>query len=241
MSLPARVTTVLFDAGNTLAHLDLAFIAERTTHHWQPVDVQPVAVAQYAAKAAVDEWMRARAAGSDATRQRGYLETLLETLGVPAEAVGRIVADLKDADARQSLWRVVPPDAAAVLEELRRRGFVLGVVSNADGRVAASLASFGLARHLEVIVDSHVVGVEKPDPRIFELALEACGSPAAEAVFVGDIYEIDVRGARAAGIAPVLIDPLLRYAGIDCPRIDRLSALLELLPPRAGAERSAAR
>jgi putative hydrolase of the HAD superfamily len=241
MQLPDRVSTVLFDAGNTLGHLDHALIAERIGRHWRPVDVRQVAVAEYAAKAAVDEGFRARAAGTDATRVLGYYETILEALGVPPEPARRIVADLNEENGRESIWRVVPPDAAGVLEELGRRGFVLGVVSNADGRVAASLESFGLARYFEVIVDSHVVGVEKPDPRIFQLALDACGSTGAESVFIGDIYEIDVRGARQAGIAAVLIDPLLRYGEVDCPRVERLSGLLDLLPARAAREGSGAR
>jgi putative hydrolase of the HAD superfamily len=239
MHLPSRVSTVLFDAGNTLGHLDLALIADRIGRHWQPVAVAQVAVAEYAAKAAVDAWFRARSGGTDATRQRGYFETLLETLGVPAPAIGRVVADLHEENARDNIWRVVAPDALEALEGLSRRGYRMGVVSNADGRVAATLESLGLARYLEVIVDSHVVGVEKPQARIFELALEACGAPAAEAVFVGDLYEVDVRGARQAGIAPILYDPLLRYGEVDCPRIDRLSALLDLLP--AVAARSGAR
>jgi putative hydrolase of the HAD superfamily len=241
MQLPTPISTILFDAGNTLGHLDRALIAERTSRHWRPTDAREVEIAEYAAKAAVDRWFRDRAAGTDATRQLGYFETLLATLGVPGETAGRIIDDLNDENARENIWRVVLPDTAAVLHELRERGFVLGVVSNADGRVAATLESLGLARYFEVIVDSHVVGVEKPNARIFELALDACGAAAVESVFVGDIYEIDVSGARQAGIAPILIDPLLRYGEVDCPRIGGLSELLDLLPRRAASERSAVR
>jgi putative hydrolase of the HAD superfamily len=238
MQLPERVSTVLFDAGNTLAHLDHALIAERTARHWQPVGVRQVAVAEYAAKAAVDEWFRARSAGTDSARLAGYYEVILDALGVPPEAARRIVAELHEENQRESIWRVVPADAPEVLAELGRRGFVLGVVSNADGRVATMLESFGLARHFEVIIDSHVVGVEKPAARIFELALEACRARASETVFIGDIYEIDVQGARRAGISPVLIDPLSRYADVDCQRIDSLAALLGLLPARASSNGS---
>ena len=68
------------------------------------------------------------------------------------------------------------------------------------------------------------------------------GRPAAaESVFIGDIYEIDVRGARSAGIAPILIDPLLCYGDVDCARIAGLSGLLDLLPARAAGRRSTAR
>jgi HAD superfamily hydrolase (TIGR01509 family) len=241
MRIATSISTVLFDAGNTLGHLDRALIAERTSRHWQPVDARQVLVAEYAAKAAVDRWFRHREGGDDATRQRGYFGTLLATLGVPPEPAGRIIAELHEENARDNIWRVVEPDTAGVLEELRGRGFVLGVVSNADGRVAATLASLGLAHYFEAIIDSHHVGVEKPDARIFEFALEACDASAAESVFIGDIYEIDVRGARSAGIAPILIDPLLCYGDVDCARIARLSGLLDLLPARAAGRRSMAR
>jgi putative hydrolase of the HAD superfamily len=233
MQIPARVSTVLFDAGNTLGHLDHGLIATLVSRFGRPVEAREVAVAEYAAKAAVDGWFRARAGGDDATRLAGYFETILAALEVPPEPARQIAAALHEENRRESVWRVVPADADGLLAELRRRGFVLGVVSNADGRVAASLESLGLARYFEVIVDSHLVGVEKPEPGIFHLALEACGGRAAESVFVGDLYEIDVRGARRAGIAAVLLDPLLRYGPVDCPRIDRLSALLGLLPPLA--------
>lgn len=233
MHLPERISTVLFDAGNTLAHLDHALIVDRITRHWLAVEERQVAVAEYKAKAAVDQWFRARAGGTDSTRQRGYYETILDALGVPAEPARRIVAELHEENDREIIWRVVAGGTAAVLAELGRRGFVLGVVSNADGRVAGSLAALGLAHHFEVIIDSAVVGVEKPSPRIFELALEACGARAEETVFVGDIYEIDVRGARQAGITPVLIDPLSLYGDVDCRRVARLDALLDLLPAEA--------
>ena len=76
------------------------------------------------------------------------------------------------------------------------------------------------------MIDSHVVGVEKPDARIFHLALDACGARREQAVFIGDIYEIDVQGARNAGITPLLLDPLGLYGDVDCDRIDRLGRLL---------------
>ena len=119
------------------------------------------------------------------------------------------------------------------MAELRRRGFTLGVVSNADGRVPAALAASGLADQFAIVVDSHLVGVEKPEAEIFHIALRACAAQPAQAVYVGDIYEIDVRGARNAGIAPVLLDPLDSYRQADCPRITDLGRLIDLLPATA--------
>jgi putative hydrolase of the HAD superfamily len=107
------------------------------------------------------------------------------------------------------------------------------VVSNADGRVEALLSTAGLRPHLEFVLDSHYEGVEKPDPEIFRRALARLGVPGERALYVGDIYAIDVVGARAAGLAPVLIDSVGAYGEVDCPRIERLSDLLDRLPRRA--------
>ena len=228
--LPAPITTVLFDVGNTLHHLDHAFIAHTITRHGHPVEPAAVAVAEYAGKAAVDTQFRARRAGSDAVRQLSYFGTILEALQVPPEAVEAILDELYAENARASLWRVMDPETPRLIADLRRRGYTLAVVSNADGRVAASLAASGIAGEFATIVDSHVVGVEKPAAEIFEIALQACCAQAANTIYVGDIYEIDVRGARNAGITPVLIDPLGRYGEVDCLRIAALCELVDWLP-----------
>jgi putative hydrolase of the HAD superfamily len=228
-----RVTTVLFDLGNTLFHFDHAFAAALITRHGFAVTAADVASAEYHGKRAVDAQMRARRIGTDATRQRPYVSATLEGLGVPAESWTRISDALQEENARNSLWRVVHADTPEVLATLRARGFRLGVVSNADGRVPAALAAQGLAEHFSVIIDSHLVGVEKPDPRIFRLALDGCGAGPEETLFVGDIYEIDIVGARSAGLDALLLDPLGLYEGVDCERIQRLGQLLELLSVQA--------
>ncbi len=78
-------------------------------------------------------------------------------------------------------------------------------------------------------MDSAVVGVSKPDPRIFRIALERSGLPASDAAYVGDYYEVDVVGARAAGMAPVLFDPIGAYSGVDCPVVQSLGDVVPLV------------
>src|SRR2546423_15622480 len=69
---------------------------------------------------------------------------------------------------------------------------------------------------LEFVLDSSAIGVEKPDPRIFRMALERSGLAPDEAVYIGDIYSIDVVGARAAGMQAVLLDPGRCWGARDC-------------------------
>jgi putative hydrolase of the HAD superfamily len=84
--------------------------------------------------------------------------------------------------------------------ELAADGVRVGVLSNSEGRLAELLAEIGIAHHFAAIIDSGRVGVEKPDPRIFQLAREALGGEAGEpAVHIGDSWSADVAGALAAG------------------------------------------
>lgn len=218
---------VLFDLGNTLHHLDHAWIAYCISAHGHPTSARQVQEAEYLGKADVDRRFRARDAGNDSSRQTDYVGIILNALGVPADRQPAIAEAFHAENRRASVWRVMHDDTPDVLAALRARGLRLGVVSNADGRIAAALAATGLDRYLDAIIDSHVVGVEKPDPRIFHMALDRCGVAPADAIFVGDIYEIDVRGARNAGMEGILIDPLSMYGEVDCRRIARLNELLE--------------
>jgi putative hydrolase of the HAD superfamily len=109
----------------------------------------------------------------------------------------------------------VPGDGASeVIRSLGEAGYRLGVVSNAGGTIAAELEGRGICSitgdqcpQVGVVIDSTVVGVEKPDPSIFHLALNALGVAAATAVYVGDTVRFDVRGAEAAGLFPLHLDP----------------------------------
>ena len=89
----------------------------------------------------------------------------------------------------------------------------------------------GLRGHFAHVIDSAIVGAEKPDPRIFEHALEAAGASAERTLHVGDLYSVDVVGARAAGVHAVLLDPFGDWGEVDCARVADLVALRERLSP----------
>jgi putative hydrolase of the HAD superfamily len=222
------VDAVLFDAGGTLIRLDYGFLCESARRCGQTLTDRALARGEAVVRRAIDR--RAAAAGGvrdrDADRTRGYFGAVLEAAGVAREWLDPIAAEAAAEHARANLWRVALPGAAATLAALRAKGFRTGVVSNADGRVAQLLAAAGLTPHLETILDSHVEGVEKPDPEIFRRALTRLGVPAERAAYVGDIYAIDALGARAAGMMPIVIDETGGYGELDCPRIAALQELL---------------
>ena len=106
-------------------------------------------------------------------------------------------------------------------------GLQLAVVSNSDGSVEQSLVASGLRDYFAAVLDSHIVGHEKPDPRIFEKALEICDADPARTVHVGDLYAADVVGARAAGVHAVLLDPFGDWKNVDCVTLPDIAILGE--------------
>ena len=131
-----------------------------------------------------------------------------------------------------SVWKFYD-DVVSVLGDLRARGLKIGVISNWDTRLKAISDGLGLTPLVDFIVISAEVGVRKPDPGIFRLALEKAGVRPEEAIHVGDLPEEDAEGARRAGVRPVLIDRKRRItpegtAG-DILRVTTLAELIPLL------------
>lgn len=224
---------VIFDVGNTLLWLDHAFIVGVLREHGVETTADELIAAEYAARLLLDELVRSGNGGNDASRGRIYFAEIFSQLGMADEHFSPVARRLFARHAQRNLWCSVRERTAETLDELKRRGYRLGVISNSDGRAEAVLGEAGLLPHFEFVIDSGRVGVEKPDPRIFRLALERMGVQPHEAVYVGDIYEIDVVGARAAGMRAILVDPLGRLGHLDCDRIAALHELPERLAEAA--------
>ncbi len=227
MSLKA----VLFDAGNTLLFLEYARLAPALAH----ATGIPLTAQTLAAQAGPAARSLERRDGTDRQRGTRYLESLLQLAGVP-EAQMQVARDtLLVLHRERHLWSGMDPETPAALERLRAAGYRLAVVSNSDGRAAEALAAAGLLAAFERVIDSGLVGVEKPDPAIFTLALEQMGLPATEALYVGDIYEVDVIGARAAGLEVILLDPHRQHAARDVPTVPSIAAVAEWVLARQPA------
>ena len=219
---------ILFDAANTLVWLDHPFIAQVLREHGVETTEEALLDAEHDAKPLMDEL--ARAQGGDAKeRGRAYFAAIFRQVGVPEARFDDITRRLFARHAERGLWRSVRARTGEALDELRRLGYRLGVVSNGEGRVEALLDEVGLLPRFDLVIDSGVVGLEKPDPRIFRMALERMGVEPHEAAHVGDIYEIDVLGARAAGMRAFLVDPRMRQDGADCERVAGLHELPQRL------------
>ena len=230
------LTTILFDAGGTLVYLDYAFLARELRRAGIAVSLRAIRLAEYAAKAEIDRRLFGAVGDTDETRRRPYFVALLDHLGVESSRAAMLIEHFDAAHKQDNLWRKMLPSTPAVLSVLRNRGLTLGVISNADGRIGSILQKCGIAELFDTVIDSHEVGVEKPDPHIFALALERLHVHPNQALYVGDIYGIDVIGAERAGLSSVLLDPLGGYDGVSCRKIRHLRQLLFLKSWGGGTE-----
>lgn len=169
--------------------------------------------------------------GADRDRATAYLETLFTLAGVPPARLGEVRTCLARLHQARHLWCSTAAGTREALDRLRAAGLRLGVVSNSDGRVDGALRAAGLRDCFAVVVDSALFGAEKPDPAIFRAALDALGVTPDEALYVGDLYEVDVVGARAAGIDAILLLPDAAAAPEDVRRVASLGALTDQLLP----------
>ena len=226
---------MLFDAGNTLIRMDYAAIAAEVTRHGPHVTPDAVQRAEWAARVRLDTEAFAPvttfSTESRDTTER-YTRYLLEGLGVTDSAVHAAMIEWRRAyNPPVGLWTVAEPEAAAALELVRARGLASGVISKSNGTIRRILTSLDLARHLDVILDSQEEGLEKPDPRLFERALARVGARADEAAYIGDLYSVDIAGARRAGMRAVLMDPGRCWPALDCPKartvLDAVRVLLD--------------
>lgn len=226
---------VLFDAGNTVVFPRVDLLALEMTRLGYAATSDDFFHAERVGKRKLDDWLWPQLRAGLAPRKADYyywteyLRALVEQVGVPEARHVEIETRMADAFKRVSTWSSVDPGTMEYLVALRQRGYHLGIVSNALGQIEAQLQCVGLAACFEFIVDSHLVGVEKPHPEIFQMALARCGLDAAEALFVGDLYSTDIGGAQNAGLDAVLIDRVGAYPEASVARIASLPELDEII------------
>jgi putative hydrolase of the HAD superfamily len=210
----AALEAVVFDAGGTLLRLDFEWMAEESTRMGFPTDAVALRRAEVEGRRRYDA-SGAPTHGPGPGRRgdiRAYFGGTLEAVGMPphlaADALARFLAREKS----QGLWSRPMEGARAALDAVAAMGLRRAVVSNSDGRARWHLEQAGVLDGIEFVVDSHLVGAEKPDPAIFRIALDLLGLPAEHVLYVGDLRSVDEAGARGAGMRFVLIDPFGDYA-----------------------------
>lgn len=208
---PPRLRVIFFDAAGTLFHLPRG-----VGHHYREVlarhGVEREEKALGAAFAAVWQTIEppTLAAGPRPDDDRGWwwevVGRVLDRVGVRPQEVDRgpFFEELYTEFVRPAVWRLFP-EVEDVLTMLGRR-FELGVITNFDGRFRAIADELGISRHFRHVVISSEIGADKPDPLIFQRALEMAGVSAAEALHAGDDPECDWEGAEHAGLRAFRLD-----------------------------------
>jgi putative hydrolase of the HAD superfamily len=225
------IEVVFFDAGDTLlcpqpSFPELAARVLRERGH--RVDGQ--AVLRAAREVSAEHFRRAEgrnltAAGTEVNRAfwTGLYEDLLERLGLQDPGAPRVLVDTFSDPSHYDLF----PDALPALDALQERGLRLGVISNFEPWLQGLLERLGVLHRFEVLAISGLVGMEKPDPRIFSWAASRAGARPEACAHVGDQPYFDADPATAAGMRAVLLDRHGRWAGLDGGYL-RISTLLEL-------------
>jgi putative hydrolase of the HAD superfamily len=234
----APVNAVLLDAFGTMVGLDPP-LPRLTAQLAAEGFVHP----QEAIAAALEAEMRFYRANHDRGRdadsllalRRECAAVLGEGLGPGAPDVDRLTRCLLD-----SLEFVLLPDALPALDALAAAGYRLAVVSNWDYDLPAELARLGIADRFEAVAVSAALGLGKPRPEIFLHALDLLGVAPEQAVHCGDQPDRDCAGARAAGVAAILVDRERRHPDAACPRIAALTDLPGAVARLAGAPSRAA-
>jgi putative hydrolase of the HAD superfamily len=207
---PESIDALIFDAGGVLVLPDASFgqLALRTLNHDSRLEDWPRAY--YSANLLLDSL--------ELPDWGGMRRAIASAVGVPDDQLDAAVPLIEQLIA-SAPW--VPVDGVVdLLRSLGGAGYQLAVVSNAFGTVERQLQELGVCSvtgdgmpRVGVVIDSHVVGVAKPDARIFQLALDALGVEAARTVYVGDTVKFDVQGAEGAGLHAIHFDPFQLCTG----------------------------
>lgn len=246
------IRAVLFDVGNTLCHIRYGVIADVLVATGIPVTSEEVRQAEYRIRPILDRFLSIGRDSSGAVsgqpiagRQRSpadsrsteapdtfrhYLALVLRQLKIETvPALEPALARIWAYHVKNNLWSQRDEAALPVLRVLKESGYTLGVISNSDGQVAQLLQRLSLTEQLDFIVDSGRVGAEKPHPEIFRIALQLGGLRPSEAVYVGDIYSVDILGANRVGLKGILIDPIAAWAQVSCLKARGLPEVAEIV------------
>jgi putative hydrolase of the HAD superfamily len=229
------VRAVFFDAGETLVHphpsfpelLALVLQEEGFAVEAPKIRERLTVVSERFLKAARENELWSTSAEKSRAFWSSVYRTFLGELGIPW--TDRLAQRLYETFTDLSNYRLFP-DVLNVLELLGDRGLQLGLVSNFEEWLEKLLESLDVARFFEVRVISGVEGVEKPDPKIFRLALDRMAVEPEDAVYVGDSVQFDVEPATSIGMTGILLDRRNRFPdhpGARISSLDQLPALLE--------------
>jgi putative hydrolase of the HAD superfamily len=227
-SFTRGIKAVFFDFGGTLVYLspskeELFFKATRSIGLRLKRDEIKLAyrVVNYCNKYSS---VKIRDANERSRFYQEYNRQLCEVLGISScfDTLHPIVASLFS---NSKKWKVFK-DVLTVLPRLRKSRVMLSVVANWDANLGVLMEGLKIKHFFDLVVSSQELGIEKPDPEVFKRAVAMLprAQKMSEVMYIGNEYELDIVGARAAGFVPVLIDRDMQCPHADCMRFDSLGS-----------------
>jgi putative hydrolase of the HAD superfamily len=218
--------TVFLDAGGVLLHPNWWRVADALAERGVTVSPETLMLADTKARRELDD-LQVIGTTTDASRGWLFFDLVLAHAGLPrSDATAAALEALHRYHTAANLWEFVPPVVVPALRAMRALGLKLVVVSNANGTLRAHMNRLSMSDLFDCILDSADEGVEKPERRFFEIALERSGARRETTIHVGDLYYVDVVGARNAGLRGVLLDEADLRPDADCPRVRSLDELV---------------
>ena len=224
---------VAFDFGQTLGELDHEFLKQRLAERGAAYDP---ARAQRDGILAWQRYGELKDAGH-AAAWRSMMEVFLRAGGIAADRLAELTSFLWEQQPSKNLWRRPIPGMIELARELRQAGVKLAIITNSEGRMAELLVELGWSETFGVIADSGRLGIDKPQPGIFQHACSELGVDCSELLHVGDSWEADVEGALGVGAQAVWFDARHRertlprgvYGASSAPELREVLARLGLV------------
>lgn len=213
---------LLFDAGGTLVFPDQSLLIQRAWEHGIELTDEQLFNGYYQLMYSLDWEARKRGSLPCNPWPQGYTYALFETLGMVNGATYAVARTAEARHRQRNLWTFTFDWVPETLHRLVMQGYRMSVISNSDGRTLDVFRDLGLTPYFECIFDSDLLEVEKPNPAIFERVLHKLNLQPSDALYIGDFFEVDVRGANQAGLGALHIDPLGLYAdwpGVHLPSV----------------------
>jgi HAD superfamily hydrolase (TIGR01509 family) len=217
--MQSKLEVILFDVGNTLLFPNWDRILAPLTKLGLTPGIDQLQAIERRTKNEFDELVTSGTV--DHSFWQLFYSHLLESLKLEYNGVGDL---LTQATRLSSNWDRIRPGTREVLTSIGD-SYRIGVISNADGKIAEVLKVCGICDCFLSITDSGIVGKEKPHPAIFEAALLAMNVAPQNALYVGDLYSVDYIGATKAGMHAILMDVPGAYIERGVPRVESLQEL----------------
>ncbi len=232
-----NINTLFLDVGNTLISIDFVWICTELRKLEIQCDAGQLQKAEASARPVISKRIQEFKGRKGLAAHVLYLELIFSKLPEKMvhekiqiiQIVEKLVPILYPDGNVLRLWSYVLPGVREALQKLKEMNLKIVAVSNGDGTVEAQLTDQNLISYFDTVIDSHAVGVSKPDPKIFEYALRVSRTAPERTLFVGDIYSVDIVGAWSAGLSAILLDPYDDWHDVDCERITDLLSLYSKL------------